>query len=171
MSFPPHPADEVLSWLHNPDFAVLGHGWTPHGRDYFVIVQDCMGRDRGTHELTFTHCVRVEYETRVRDDVWPRSWSDELTDYARWEAAGEPAGYVWGTNWSLAYPGLVVVRDSVDAAAWAARVGHPLFEVTLETDRFFLRLIFHSIRSRKINDDTDPVSRVIVPMPPPGSGE
>lgn len=38
------------------------------------------------------------------DEVWPRSWSDEFSDYQRWVSAKEPDGYVWGTNWSLAYP-------------------------------------------------------------------
>ena len=142
MSLAPHPADELLAWANERDFGVLGHGWTPHGRDYFVIVQDCLGRDRGTHELTFTHSVRVDYETRVRDEVWPRSWSDEFTDYARWEAAGEPDGYVWGTNWSMADPGITVRHDSGDAATWTKRLGLPMFEILIETDRFLLRLLF-----------------------------
>lgn len=64
-----------------------------------------LGSDPGAHELTFTHCVRLEYETRVRDDVWSRSWSDEFVDYQAWLDAGEPDGYVWGTDWSSAYPG------------------------------------------------------------------
>ncbi len=88
------------------DFAVLGHGLLPHGRDYAFMIEDCLGRDPGRHEIVFTHCVALEYETRVRDDVWPVSWADEFLDYQRWIAAGEPDGYVWGSEWSMAYPGV-----------------------------------------------------------------
>jgi hypothetical protein len=34
----------------------------------------------------------------------------------------------------------------------------------LETDRFFLRLIFHSIRSRKISDKSATISQIIHPL-------
>ena len=123
-----------------------------------------LGRDPGTHELTFTHCVKLDYETRVRDDVWSRSWEAEFTDYAAWQAAGEPDGYVWGTNWSNAYPGLAAVPDSTDAARWTARLGKPMHEMTVETDRFFLRLVFHSIRTRRLSSDIGTISQVHIPL-------
>src|SRR5216683_5457042 len=55
-----------------------------------------------------------------------------------------------GTNWSLAYPGIRATRDSVQAAEWSRRLDKQMFKISLETDRFFLRLVFHSIRSRKV---------------------
>lgn len=159
-----NPLDELFKWLHQIDFAVLAHGFARHGRDYVIFVEDCLGSDPGQHEIVFTHCVRADYETRVRDDVWPRSWSDEFTDYRRWTAANEPKGYVWGTDWSNAYPGLRAVPDSVQAAEWSRRLGKQMFEATLETDRFFLRLIFHSIRSRKVSESTETISRFTIPL-------
>lgn len=92
------------------------------------------------------------------------SWTDEFTDYERWQDAGEPGGHVWGTNWSLAYPGLLAVRDSPVAAEWSRRLGKDMFEITLETNRFFLRLIFHSVRAQQINDNTDLISQVLIPL-------
>jgi hypothetical protein len=161
-----HPADALVRWLPELDFAVLAHGFAPHGRDYTVVVQDMLGADPGTHELVFTHCVQVDYETRVGDRVWPRSWTDEFIDYQTWQDAGEPDGYVWGTNWSNAYPGLAVIHDSHLARRWSERLGKPLFEVTLETDRFFLRLIFHSIRTRRLSEDTGAISQVTQHLEP-----
>jgi hypothetical protein len=155
-----HPLDELLKWLPEMDFAVLTHHFAIHGRDYVVLIEDCLSSNPGQHEIVFTHCVRVDYETRVGDDVWPRSWTDEFIDYRLWTGAKEPAGYVWGTNWSNAYPGFRAVTDSVDAAAWSRRLGKPMFETTLETDRFLLRLVFHSLHSRKLNDRTDTISQV-----------
>lgn len=155
---------ELLQWLHPLDFAVLGHGWARHGRDYLIVVQDMLGSDPGTHELTFTHCVQLDYETRVRDDVWPRSWSDEFVDYQAWLDAGEPDGYVWGTDWSNAYPGLSVPERSDLADHWKQRLGRDMAEVSLETDRFFLRLVFHSVLWRKLDDDIGTISQVHIPL-------
>lgn len=156
-----NPLDDLFKWLPEMDFAVLGHRFARHGRDYLVVVEDCLGSNPGQHEIVFTHCVRADCETRVRDEVWPRSWSDDFTDYERWTSAKEPDGYVWGTNWADAYPGLRAVPDSVQAAEWSERLGKHMFEATLETDRFFLRLIFHSLRSRKISERTDTISPTI----------
>lgn len=154
-----NPLEELLKWLPAIDFAVLEHRFARHGRDYIVFVEDCLGSDPGQHEVVFTHCVRVDCETRVRDDLWPKSWSDEFIDYERWTSANEPEGYVWGTNWSNAYPGLRPVADSAPALEWSRRLGKPMFEATLETDRVFLRLIFHSIRSRKVSENTETISQ------------
>jgi hypothetical protein len=161
-----HAADRLLKWLSEADFAVMDHGFAPHGRDYRVVVQNAVGGDPGIHELVFTHCVHLDYETRVKDHVWPRSWTDVFIDYQRWRDAGEPDGYVWGTNWSNAYPGLSIVRDSELARRWSTRLGKPLFEVSLETDRFYLRLIFHSIRTRKLSNDVGVISQTSIPLEP-----
>lgn len=159
-----HPLDELLNWLPEVDFAVLEHRFASHGRDYIVFIEDSSNANPGRHELVFTHCVRVDCETRVRDDVWPKSWSDEFTDYEKWIAAKEPDGYVWGTNWSLAYPGIRAIHNSAEAAEWSRRLGKQMFEVTLETDRFFLRLIFHSLHWRRIGEKTETISRVVIPL-------
>jgi len=159
-----HPLDELLKWLPEVDFAVLEHRLVSHGRDYIVYIEDRLSSHQGQHEIVFTHCVRADSETRVKDDVWPKSWIDEFTDYGRWTSANEPDGYVWGTTWSLAYPGIRAIRDSVHAAEWSRRLGKQMFEITLETDRFFLRLIFHSIRSRKVAEKSETISRVITPL-------
>src|ERR1700722_11725978 len=159
-----HPLDELLQWLPEMDFAVLEHHFARHGRDYIVLIEDCLSSNKGQHEIVFTHCVSVDCETRVADKVWPSSWSDEFTDYGKWVEAKEPEGYVWGTNWSLAYPGFIAIRDSANAAEWSRRLGKPMFEATLETDCFFLRLIFYSIHSRKTADKSDTVSQVVVPL-------
>jgi hypothetical protein len=159
-----NPLDELLKWLPEVDFAVLEHRFAKHGRDYILCVEDCLGSNPGQHEIVFTHCVRVDCETRVRDEVWLKSWNDEFTDFGLWTGAGEPDGYVWGTNWSLAYPGFRTVLDSAEAAEWSRRLGKQMFETTLETDRFFLRLVFHSIGSRKTSGKHETISLVTRPL-------
>jgi hypothetical protein len=159
-----HPALKLLDWLTGVDFALLGHGFQQHGRDYFWHIQDCLGPDPGEHEIVFTHCVQADYETRVGDGFWHKSWDDVYLDYEKWTAAGEPDEYVWGTNWTNACPGLKIVGDSPIAIDWSKRIGKPFYEITLETDRFFLRLLFHDIRFRKLSESTEPISSTIMPM-------
>jgi hypothetical protein len=156
-----NPLDALFQWLPAMDFAVLEHRFARHGRDYTVVAETCLGSNPGQHEIVFTHCVKADCETRVGPDVWPKSWSDEFIEYERWTAAKAPEGYVWGTNWSLAYPGLQAVPDSAQAAEWSRRLGKEMFEATLQTDRFLLRLIFHSVQSRKVSDNCQTISQVL----------
>ncbi len=114
--------------------------------------------------MRFTHVVRADLETRVSDDAWQSSWDDVFLSYEAWLAAGEPDGYVWGTNWSNAYPGISAVEDSDLAKEWAARLHKPFFEAILETDRFWLRLIFSSISSGKTSEETGLISSVTMPL-------
>ena len=160
-----HPARRLLDWLPEVDFALLTHGFRDHGRDYYWHIQDCLGSDPGEHEIVFSHCVQADCQTRVPDNIWAMSWDDVLTDHGRWKAAGEPDGYVWGTNWSIAYPGLTIVEESGPATSWSGRIGRPFHEVTLETDRFAIRLIFHDIRHRKLSGSIGTISTVIIPLP------
>jgi len=116
------------------DFAVMEHEFAPHGRDYVFVIQDA-----GTRELTFTHVVDLKYATRVHDDLWLRSWTDEFIDHSAWQAAGEPQGYVFGTNWSLAYPGISLPDACPEAEAWSNRLGRQMHAVAVDTDRFSIR--------------------------------
>ena len=148
------------------DFAVMEHRFAPHGRDYIFIVQEGLVSEPGTYELILTHVTSVKYETRVRDDVWGISWSDEFTSYAAWEAASEPEGYVLGTNWSLAYPGISVPTSSAEAEDWSRRLNKLMYPVSIETDRFKITLIFHTVIMRRISSDRSLLEQVLIPLPP-----
>jgi hypothetical protein len=160
---PAHPLTQLTDWFHDRDFAVLDHGFLPHGRDYMVVVESALGKTPGRHRFQFTHCVSVIYMTRVEPDGWRKSWEDTYIDFDAWEQAGTPAGMVWGTNWSLAEV-LRSVEPSALAAEWSERLGMPMFEVSLETDRYALSLVFHGLRTQKIDGRTDTISQVIEPL-------
>jgi len=150
--------------LSEYDFGVLEHGFAPHGRDYRLVIQDSLCSDPGTYELTFTHVVDLTYETRVGDKIWPISWGDEFTNYAKWQASGEPVGYVFGTDWSLAYPGISIQFASPEAQDWTKRLQHPMYSASIETDRFYISLVFGGIHHRKLTDDTGVVRKVLIPL-------
>ena len=151
------------------DVGVMSHGFAAHGRDYIFIIENSFGPRPGTYRLTFTHVVDFKYGTAISDNVWQRSWSDEFTNYANWETAGEPDGYVFGNNWSLAYPGLNAVENDSAASSWSMRLNRPMYAATIATDRFKIELIFHDVHLEWISDDTAVVSQTIVPMPAQGA--
>lgn len=82
------------------DAAIEPMSYSPEATSYFerflgdplaaLVDPLVIGSDPGAHELMFTHCVRLGYENRVRDDVGLMSWSDELLGYQQWLDAGEP---------------------------------------------------------------------------------
>jgi hypothetical protein len=142
----------------------MSHGFAPHGRDYFFIIQNCLGDATGTFRVTFTHCVEYQYFTALNAKTWIESWEDLFTDYAEWEKAGEPSGYVWGTNWSNAYPGIKNLVTSERALYWRDSLGKSMHEFELETDRFIIKLVFHALEIEKINDNKELISSTTIPL-------
>ena len=165
MTSPDHPLTALLDWLPDCDFGVMDHGFLPHGRDYSFLVESSIGKDPGQHQIQFTHVVDLSYGTAVADDTWPTSWGEVFVDYQSWLDAGEPNGYVWGTCWSsAAWPGIRAIEPSTKAAAWAARLGKPMYEAEIETDRFCINLVFHSLRSAQVSDVTSTLSMAVIPL-------
>ncbi len=147
------------------DVAIFEHGFTRYLRDYELVTEAGWTGDLGgQYHYLFTHCVAFSYETRVRDDVWPNSWSDVFIDYQRWLEAGEPGGYVWGTNWALAYPGWEYIEDSEAAKGWSERLGKSMHEVLIETNAYAMRVVFHDVEITKVNNDTDLIQQVTIPL-------
>lgn len=162
-----NPLGDLLNGtLSEYDFAVFEHGFAPHGRDYRFVIQDSLCSAPGTYELVFSHVVDLKYETRVGDRIWQISWTDEFTDYAKWKASGEPEGYVFGTEWSLAYPGITVHASSPETRGWSERLQHPMYSASIETDQFCISFIFSGVIHRKISAQIDIVRQVIIPLPP-----
>jgi hypothetical protein len=146
------------------DTAILRHGFTPFMRDYQVLTEVSWERLKGQFLYRFTHCPVAQVETRVRDDVWRSSWGDEFTEYSAWQAAGEPEGFVWGVEHSVAYPGLKLEKRSSLAAQWSKRLGREMHDVTVETEAFHLRLVFHDLVVRKVGDDTSLIERLFIKL-------
>ena len=76
-----HPLNEFFGWFPNYDFGIMNHGFLPHGRDYQFLLESAFAKDPGRYLVQFTHVPELSYLTNVTDDVWPRSWGDELVDY------------------------------------------------------------------------------------------
>jgi len=71
---------------------------------------------------------------------------------------------VWGTNWSLTYPGLEYHQNSELARVWSLRLEKEMHEVTIETEIFEIQLIFHDVITQKLGSDLSVVDKVIFPM-------
>lgn len=151
------------------DVGILHHGFAPHMRDYDIVFEALWGKvewadSKGTYRLRFTHCPEATTSTAVADAAWNQAWSDVFIDYAHWEAAGEPEGFVWGVCWSNAYPGLTYLEASPRARAWSERLGQPMHEVSISTEAFQLRLVFHDFTVAKLNDEVHVLDKVMFPL-------
>ena len=164
-----HPLDSLFEWLPDCDIGVMDHGFVPHGRDYSMLFESSMGQDPGRHQVQFTHVAELSYVTAVSDQIWRESWGEAFVDYQAWLDAGEPDGYVWGTCWSLAWPGISAIDPSPKASNWSDRLQQPMYEASISTDRFRINLIFHSLRWTKVSNDTSVLSTVVIPLSGPGS--
>jgi hypothetical protein len=158
------------------DSGIVSHGYAPHLRDYDVVfdvpaalppevpIGDTTGSYIiGRYRYRFTHCPEAHVSSSVGDEVWRLSWDDVFTNYEAWEAAGNPDGFVWGTDWADAYPGLSYVTKSPLAASWAERLGHEMHEVIVETNTFALRLVCHDLRVQQLAVG-DPLTRTLSPL-------
>jgi hypothetical protein len=151
------------------DSGIVSHGYAPNLRDYEIVIDVAAAlpagvpmRNNGSYimgryQYRFTHCPECRVLTSVADAVWRVSWDDVFVDYATWEAAGHPDGFVWGVNWALAYPGLTYVADSPLAASWSERLEHEMHEVEVETNTFTLRLVAADLVVRRLSVG-DPVT-------------
>ncbi|MGA7731059.1 MAG: hypothetical protein WCD37_07275 [Chloroflexia bacterium] len=151
------------------DGAILSHGFTSYIRDYEIVVEASAWYNKdgaGRYSYCFTHCVHANYNTNVRDDTWRISWSDTYTDYEGWKEAGEPEGKVWGVSWAGAYPGLTYLENSEVAHDWSQRLGRAMHEVRIETEVYWLNLVFYDVVIRKIGGETPILDRVNIPIEP-----
>ena len=128
------------------DAAILRHGFTAYNRDYDILFSLYGG---GKYLLRFSHGPEVTTTTICCDK---QAWSDVFIDYNEWLAAGEPDGWVWGTCWSGAYPGLRYIDNSPRAKELSERIGKQMHEVIIETDAFDIWIVFYDFTVTKLND-------------------
>ncbi len=141
-------------WASDPifDSGIMRHGFSSYMRDYDVIAEVPALRPDGSgsyieerYRYRFTHCVEASVQTKVPPDTWQKSWSDEFIEYAAWQAAGEPDGFVWGMEWAEAYPGVEYVQSSEAAAAWSQKLGKQMHGIRIETNAYVISLVCHDL--------------------------
>ena len=145
------------------DTAILSHGFTPNKRDYYFHIEALWQKENyaGQYLVRFTHCYDLTYQTLGGTDFLKSSWDDCFSDYEEWIKAGEPPGYVWGTNWAIAYPGFSNVDLSNKSLEWSNRIGREMKELLVESEVYKINLIYHEWIIKKLNDETRLISQVL----------
>jgi hypothetical protein len=146
-----HPIQRAIrDKLAESDFVVLGHGYARHGRDYLLELQG----PKGTYILTLTHAVFLTCGTMLRPAEWKQSWDDVFTHFNKWEDLGKPTGFVFGVNYSVAWPGFSF-HDSHYVEYWSKKLEKEMWGCRLQTNVFDLYVVFHEARLMKRSKDTD----------------
>ncbi|HLP80586.1 MAG TPA: hypothetical protein VK141_01180 [Nitrosomonas sp.] len=140
---------EVLERESIFDAAILKHGFTDYMRDYELIVQCRIDQELDiVYKYHFIGCVEAHYETAFGSD-YKKSLSDNhvLSLDEDFPVEEEPEeGFFWGTRWAGVYPGLQYIENGDRALYWSKQLGRIMHEVTIETNVYFLRLVFADIR-------------------------
>jgi len=126
----------------------MRHGFTDYMRDYDVIVGARNGPPyTDLHKYQFIGCVEACYETKLGKD-FERSISDDFVysgpDYPD---KPDPYGFIWGVRFAETWVGGLTYLDNGERAKhWSKIMGRNMHEVTIETNAYFLRLVFADIR-------------------------
>ncbi|MET4622857.1 hypothetical protein ABIE18_004336 [Arthrobacter sp. 2762] len=151
------------------DHSVVFHGFAEHLRDYDVFIYMSADPRSGIKpkylRYRFTHCVLATVKTAISPKTWARSLDERLLHY---DAAIESGvnGYVWGVNFHDLYPGISLVEESGEAAAWGDRLGIPFYEARLETNAQYLDLVFSDLVVTEVGEGFAPFV-----VPPEGSDQ
>ncbi len=112
-------------------------------RDYDVFVYATADPRTGVApeylRYRFIYCVRAVITSALSPEIWKRSLDPQLVDY---DQGRNLDGYVWGVKWQALYPGMKLVRDSVDARRWSHDLGLAFHEASIETNGHNLSLVF-----------------------------
>ncbi len=143
------------------DMAILTHGFTSYNRDYFFHIEANMWKDelKGQYMIYFVHCYDLSYQTLANSETLLQSWDECFIDFNEYLKAGEPEGFIWGTNWVNAYPGFSIVENSEKAELWTESLKKPMQELQVLSDVYKINLIFHDWKIVKINSQTDLINQ------------
>jgi hypothetical protein len=147
------------------DCIIFSHGFTPYKRDYYFHIETIWKEPyAGQYILIFRHCYEMWYKPFTKPETLVESWEDHFINMDSYEKAGEPEGYVWGTNIICVYPGFTEIKESVKAAEWTKRLNIPMKEVQLEAEIFQFNFVYFDWTLKKINDINDTVSQFTFPL-------
>lgn len=147
------------------DSAILSHGFMPYNRDYYFHLETLWREPlAGQYLLVFKHCYEMNYEIITGSETILGSWDDCFIDINEYNKAGEPEGYVWGANWTSAYPGFSNVENSPKANVWTQKLKKTMSEVQVEADVMKMNLIYHEWTLKKLNNETGLISKVLFPF-------
>ena len=147
------------------DVAILAHGFTPYKRDYFFHIETLWKEPfAGQYIVLFRHCYEFTYSTVASGEILSQSWDELYIDFDEYLKAGEPEGYVWGTNHMNAYPGFMLIEKSKKANDWSIKLGKQMQEVEIEAEIFRMNLIFSDWILKRVNNQTNLISQILFPL-------
>ena len=130
------------------DNEILSHGFTAYARDYELVVETYPGR--GCIRYLFKYSVAADIGTSLSPEVWAASLDPRLLDSEASTVAGNLEGHAWYVR-AQAVTGIRVVEPSPRAEQWSRQLGLDFHEVTIETNRQVINLVFSELEVSRLD--------------------
>ena len=130
------------------DQAITRHGMLECIRDYEVIGY-LSGLDFDSEvQYVFKSCIKVEYKLKVAPEHY--SMDDRLLDLNRQDEPYYPAGFIWGANFAVVYPGWTIKQDTSELNELEKTYGLKFYNIHFETNAYDLTITFHDIEIKEL---------------------
>ena len=130
------------------DNEILSHGFTAYARDYELVVETYPGR--GCIHYLFKYSVAADIGTSLSPEAWAASLDPRLLDSEASTVAGNLEGHAWYVR-AQAVTSLRIVQPSPRAEEWSGQLGLEFHEVTIETNRQVISLVFSELEVSRLD--------------------
>ena len=131
------------------DQAITKHGMLKCIRDYEVVGY-LTGLDFECEvQYIFKGCIRVSYKVKVKPEHY--SMDDRLLNLDKMEEDPDfPAGFIWGVNHAVVFPGWTIEQDTSELKVLEKIYGICFFNLYIETNAYDLTLTFHDVETKEL---------------------
>ena len=117
-------------------------------RDYEVIGY-LAGMDFDSEvQYIFKGSIKVDYKVKVAPEHY--SMDDRLLDLDRQDEPDYPAGFIWGANFAVVYPGWTLKQDTDELKMLEKTYGLKFYQIYFDTNAYDLTITFHDIDTKEI---------------------
>lgn len=125
------------------DQSIIRHGMLEYIRDYEIIGY-LKGKNSDVElQYIFKGCIKSNFQIKVAPENF--SLDKRLLDLDKQTESDYPRGFIWGTNFSIVYPGWKMTENSDELKELEKSYGIKFYEILFETNAYELTLIFHDV--------------------------
>jgi hypothetical protein len=117
-------------------------------RDYEIIGY-LTGEEVDTEiQYIFKGCIKSDYQITVAPSDF--SMDEILLDASLQNEPNYPKAFIWGVNYSVVYPGWILIEDTGELKELEKLYGIRFYEIQIQTNAYNLTLIFNDLETKEI---------------------